>query len=351
MSIWNLSSVTESMSEPEVTVVPQDVEEMSAQYTMEGSVEESDMILHEAAVDMYKCEAAMYIADTFIERKSLTEGIDAAEIMLENVITNAAKNIVEALKKLWAKITGWFKSTIQNFEEKHLKGAAFLKMHEKRIDEQLKNGVKVNGLPMPDINALQSAVDKIYQVCHSYVFDKSKLPTKFESIEDFNNKMGDLAKEKDEFTKLVLGKCGLADVEKIADIKPALNKVAGMKTANAVYGQVDDEHISKELVTLSGNDIKEAKEFIRNFAKMKNVLNKQKSDIDKVFKSAIDGFSAVEKKAADGEKITGAFGSALSKLKTNVNTVVNIAQTAVAQETTIMKICYSLATNNLLSLV
>lgn len=328
MSIWNLDTITESY-DFEDTGLMNEVEAMSSDYLFEGTSEESDMILWEGATDIYKCESALYIADTFIERTMVTEGYEAAEVMLENVVKKAAGSVVDALKRLWAKITSWFKGVIESIQNAVGIGRGFVVKYRaslSKVDVKAAMAKREKGIAaFPYTKATIAEAKKKADAVHSKsmsLIDGMKSAVggggKYDSAEAFESSIGDLAvKTKDELISGLISAAGFSNAKSIGEVKHDI-EVTGR-------GGVDAK---EELTAANIPSMEEMMSFVDGYDKTVSEVKAHQKQMDAMFKSAIGAFSGIEKRAANDDKLKGKFGSSVSKLNGNVNAVINLNQNA-----------------------
>ena len=341
MSIWNLDTIKEN-TESIDSVLENEIDELASQYTMEGTMEEVDMMIYESAVEMYKCEAALYIADTFIERKALTEGVEAAEVLTENVIKDAAASVVKALKELWGKVRAWFGKAIKFIQDTIGIGKGFAEKHREALlklntAEILKNK-EIMSFPysaMTMANA-EVAVKKLYSGADKMMSDDLKTKTisvlandeKYENAEQFSSQLGPIATlEKEAFSTELFKAAGI-EGKSLGDVKRDIITVGrGGKT---------------EKERLTAFNMQEAINFVtKNYGDHVKGMKEQQKKLDAKFKSALEIFGGVERKAANGEKIKGFVGSVMSRMKTNVFTVIHTTHAASAAYTEVHKEAYN----------
>lgn len=330
MSIWNLEAIEENMGID--TALENEIEEMASQHVYEGTMDEADMMIYESAADMYKCEAALYIADTFIERKVVTEGVDAAEILVENVITDAAKNVAEKIKHLWSQVKAWFASVIKKIQDTIGIGAGFVNKHRdalKKVNvaEVLKNK-EIVAFPYTTAS-LASAQNKVHAMYEGSkklmssdvvnktfsVIAKGGDKQAYESSEALAAEIGDIAAlDKNEFTNKLFELAKITKATSLGDVKHGI----------ILVGRGGQQQPTK----LTNVDVNDLISIVDNYKNTVKSIKEEQKKADAIFKDAVNLFDGIQKKAANGDKLTSKFGSVMSRMQTNVHVVLHMNQAA-----------------------
>jgi len=206
------------------------------------TMEASDQILYEFAEDMYKINAALYVSDVIIEQ-SVMEGAENPEALLENVVGDFFKKIVEAFKKLWAKIKAWFKEVIKTLEVQFMSGEKFIKKYKKELEDKKATGFNYKGYKY-DVAKMEKSIDDVAKKASGYTNTDLGNLDKI-TKEDLEKRLGDVAQlSGSEFVEKVFGKA-------ITDIKADITR--------DLRGNIDKE---LELKDFEGNSKSEMISFV-----------------------------------------------------------------------------------------
>ena len=264
------------------------------------TMEASDQILYEFAEDMYKINAALYVSDVIIEQ-SVTEGAENPETLMENVVTDFFKKLVEAFKKLWAKIKGWFKEVIKSLEVLFMNGEKFIKKYKKELEDKKATGFKYKGFKY-DVAKMETAVAGITTKATGY--SNTNLGSlDGVSKEDLENRLGDIAKLTGaEFIEKVFGKA-TTDLKK--DIVTDLR------------GGTDTQY---ELSDFEGFNKSAMISFVEGYKKCIDNVKKDAAEADKNLSNCIKAIESAGKSYKGEESgVTGVVSTVASNLKACVS--------------------------------
>lgn len=297
MAIFGNSQVLESVTLPEVgNILP----------TMEAS----DQIIYESAEEMYKINAALYVADIMIEQ-SLCEGAGNAEVLVEGVVGDFFRRIINMFKKMWAKIKEWFANVLKAIKILFMSGTEFVKKYKSELDKKNVTGYIYNAYKY-DVDKMNSAIDKVVNTNSKYV--ATKLPDlKDATKESVENSLGDIAKmDNTEWIEDLCGKYGIGSANNVSELKQEVVSICrdGMDT-------------KLELKDFEGNSKSEMIKFIEGFKKCIDDIAKDNKDTDKNFNNAIKAIESGERSYKGGNSDVS---SAISKVASNMRSCLSISQ-------------------------
>lgn len=256
------------------------------------TMEYSDQALYEFAEDIYKIQAGLYVSDIMLEEAIMTESNCNPEALLENVFTDMFAKIKDALKKLWAKITGWFKEVRKHLEIVFGNGVTVVKKYENELKERAKNAkdYEYTGY-VYDIAKFDSTIDKWSKAAEDKL---AKLDgVSGDTYDAYASKFGDLGTQTtDDFSETLIK--GLTNkASNMSELKEELLSIAR-----------SDADRTEKIIGFKGNSVTEMIDFVKNNSKALAQIDKDKSATDKRFNEVIKGYDKLEKSLAD-KKIEG----------------------------------------------
>lgn len=117
--------------------------EFEGQFNFTGSETELGTISMEAASDIYKIQAGMFVSDIMME-SAIMEGA-SEEVLLEGFAKDIFDKLIETFKKLWAKIKEWFNKAIRAIQILFMSGEKFVKKFENEITSKDTTGYSYKG--------------------------------------------------------------------------------------------------------------------------------------------------------------------------------------------------------------
>lgn len=297
-------------------------------YTENGgdmvALEEALQDMHSVIESMHEHEMAAIECAHKIRQGGNEESIrESYAPVMENAIKNVYDKLVELLKKLWAKLKGYFKNVIRFFDSLILDGKKFVKKYKKDLER-----LSLSGFEYP-----------------MYKWDNSKLSANTD-VETYTSKVGDA------ISKVVgTNVSGLASgletqIKSLTDNKEKiLNTLRGSFVGQ---GPVDSEDYAEKLFAYfrggatDKSDIEEVPVDIHTIIrtleedKMLTTLKKAAADCDKVFNNKIKEMEkertefnkSVTDKGSDSEQ--GKIAKSLASYKQKEISIFNEGQ-AIAQ--------------------
>jgi len=113
-------------------------------------------IVHEAAQDLFRLRAGMYISDIIMEEQVL-EGLSTPEVLMEGFVKDSFGKLKNAVMKLWAKVKAWFAKAKKNLIIFFTSGEKFINKFKTEIEGKASGGFRYEGYHY-DMSAGDSAV-------------------------------------------------------------------------------------------------------------------------------------------------------------------------------------------------
>lgn len=273
-------------------------------------------------VCVYEAMHAMDMAEIELRKnnggialESCTDGVDEFEAVQEAAVNGITTRIKESLKKLWAKIKGFFKSIRKYFDYLFMNSKDFAKKYQTEI---IKAAAKADGtfeFKMYDFDDT-----KIDDVKGAQLYDKanSLIYADIDSIGGYDS----AALEKNiyaPYRKFVLGNSGSGEAENFT-------KEAFKFFRNGAEDESDKKEIK---ASDTSNFIK-----ILTSTKTDSALDKMEKAMDKEFKDILKKIDDIEKKAANSGnsqtiKTASKLSTAFEKCQSIATTFVRIWHQAV----------------------
>ena len=271
-------------------------------------------------VSVYEAMHAADMAEIELRRnnngvalESCTEGLEEFQVVQESAVSGVYEKIKAALKKLWAKIKGFFKSVRKYFDYLFMDGKDFAKKYQTEI---IKAAAKADDtfeykMYKFDDNKIDNTKAEIYDKAY-------RLVTGSLNISDKDND----AIEKDilkPFRKSILNDSGSGDKEDFSKDAFAFFRSGGETDADKEEVKAGD--ISRFVKVLTST-------------KTKSALDKMEREMDKNFRNMIKKYDDMERDAAKADntqsvKYASKMASAFESCQSIATTFVRIWHQAV----------------------
>lgn len=308
---------------------------------MAPTMESSDAAILEFADSLYKITAGLYIADSIMETRSVTESSYDATPVLEATAKEIFQKIKAALINFWNKVKAWFKAVIDQIKALFMSGEKFVKTYATQIKEKASKNksYKYKGYGY-SIAKLDGAVNSIRDKAN-------KSSEKISSLPDFVSK---LPKDSDEkVTASTLSTLWRNHFDTILcsdDSETIYKDITGEKNLSdmaeelAKIGRKGD--VTKaDIIGFSENSVDEMIKFIEGYKNAISSINKDADTTDSTFNKLINAYDKTAKVVASKDSATAPGLTALvNATTTNVKTLLAIAQRASSVKTTIYKEAY-----------
>lgn len=231
-------------------------------------------LLAESAQDSYQLQAGLLIADIALENTLVTEGMDAASVVLESVVGDSVKKAKANIVKLFAKVRAWFTQMIQNLKVMFTSGEKFIDKYGKMIDEKDVKGFEYKGRQLT-VEAGSNTATKLRGAISAKINETvAKVETVKTHITAANkNAEGGAGASSEDMKKAVLTAAG---VEEVTDIKK--------NVVLAFYGAKEEAY---EIKDFSANGKGELKDIVKNASKAIAEVEKAKAETEKSFTAVI----------------------------------------------------------------
>ena len=237
-------------------------------------------------VSVYEAMHAADMAEIELRRnnngvalESCTEGLDEFEAVQESAVSGVYEKIKAALRKLWAKIKGFFKSVRKYFDYLFMDGKDFAKKYQTEIIRAAAKADDTFEFKMYKFD--DSKIDDV----NAGIYDKA-LKAVSANL-DIANKDNE-AIEKDilkPFRKSIVG--GSGDKEDFSTDAFAFFRSGGESDADKVEVKAADISTFVKVLTTS---------------KTKSALDKMEREMDKSFRNIIKKYDDMEREAAKNDK-------------------------------------------------
>ena len=257
----------------------------STEYSYVGECAELNEILFESAKDIHQIQSGLYVADIMMESQVVYEGA-SEEVLIEGVVKDFFDKVIESFKKLWAKITAWFKNMYKNLESFFLPGEKFIKKYEKEL-----NAKETKGFTYQGYKYNKSFVDGLYAFRDA---EKSSIPT-FNSVADLYKavRVGNVS---DKFTSQDLEK---AKKNTLAHFSKSAENISELKK-EILEAACGDE--KEEISNFAVYSVKEMMTFIKGKSKIVDALKKAQKINDKNLQNMIKGMESLKKSLSSEHK-------------------------------------------------
>lgn len=279
-------------------------------------------------VGVYQAMHAMDMAEIELRRnnggvalESCTEGMEEFEAVQEASVQSIVTKVKDALKKLWAKIKGFFKSIRKYFDYLYMSGKDFAKKYQTEI---IKAAARVD--ESFDFKMYKFDDAKIDDVDGAKLYEKAYLLVCAALVEGHKNNV-DVDKVDNEtlektiyatYRQFILGG-GSGDADDFS------------KEAFAFFRNGAEDESDKE--EIKGSDIPGFVKILTN-SKTQSSLDKMERAMDKSFKDVLKQVDTMEKDAVKAEntlaiKVCSKLATAFEKCQSIASTFVRIWQQAV----------------------
>ena len=263
----------------------------STAYKYAGETSELQTIMFEAAHDLSQIHNGLYVADAMMESAVLFEGA-SAEVLVEGVMKDFFDKIIEAFKKLWAKIKAWFQKAFKAIEVFFLPGAKFVQKYGKELEQKEIKGYTYKGYNWNKTLVKQMLEDGVdFETAEFPVF--SGITDLVDCVNEFYESNLTETSKSEEFTKAkeaFIKKASKGKVTNVSELKSQLKEDA--------CGGTEKETIE----AFSVYSVAAMIAFVKKNKKITTRLKRTEARIDRSMVNFIKGVENMKKALSSEEK-------------------------------------------------